>query len=137
MTVSVIVWLRISHISLKVFFRSVGILYWVVGVKFVSPELNVCLSIYTNPDTQVSLRLERFERHLYIFELRVGSLPISVIPSFGFGVDRVCVRVCEGVSPWCFVSILVQPIRNTRESHFLVIPHICYDCRQSLLVTGI
>ena len=61
MTVSVIVWLRISHISLKVFFRSVGILYWVVGVKFVSPELNVCLSIYTNPETQVSLRLERFD----------------------------------------------------------------------------
>ena len=43
------------------FFRSVGILYWVVGVKFVSPELNVCLSIYTNGDVQVYLRPEGFD----------------------------------------------------------------------------
>jgi len=112
--------------SLNIDLRLEGILNCVVGVIDI-PMVVSGISIYTIGDLQVYQQLTRVVRHLYIFKLRVGGLPISVIPSFGFGVDRVCVRVRECVSSWCFVSVLIQPVTDTRKGHFLVISHICYD----------
>ena len=95
------------------------------------------ISIYTFFDLQVYLLLLCAVRHFYIFELWVRSFPISIISYLRFSINWVRVRVGEGMPSRCFVSICIQPVTDTQERHFLVIPHICYDWRKSLLVVGV